>query len=58
MSAMSACLPVRCNSVNDVAYALEFGHAFCKKAGKDVRVNLDESYVSTVGGYFEYVVSP
>lgn len=51
---MALCLPVRCDSVNDVAFAVEFGEAFCKKAGVNTRVRLDDNYTSSVGGYFAY----
>ncbi|AFR97927.2 hypothetical protein C343_06081 [Cryptococcus neoformans C23] len=52
-SLMSHCLPLVCSSAPDVAYAIEYGESFCKKAGiKNVVIQLPESYLEGANGTY------
>lgn len=54
---MSQCLPLVCSSAPDVAYAIEYGESFCKRAGiKNVVIQLPISYLEGANGtYFTWV---
>ncbi|WWC86256.1 uncharacterized protein L201_001129 [Kwoniella dendrophila CBS 6074] len=58
---MSSCLPLVCDSPPDVAYAVEYGENWCKRAGVNVKLQLPESYLNSYNGsYFkseEYLAS-
>ncbi|KAL7419525.1 hypothetical protein Q5752_005436 [Cryptotrichosporon argae] len=49
---MSLCLVEQCVSAPDVAYAVEYGADFCKRAGVDITLSLPASYLATAGGAF------
>lgn len=51
-SRVSACLPTRCVSAPDTAYAVEYGKSFCKRAGVDVEFELPAWYLETPGGQY------
>ncbi|KAK4688010.1 hypothetical protein P7C73_g2112, partial [Tremellales sp. Uapishka_1] len=49
----SLCLPEVCESAPDVAYAVEYGHEFCLRAGVDAKIVLPEDYLNgTAREYF------
>jgi hypothetical protein len=53
---MPMCLMTVCKSAPDIAYAMEFGRRWCKKAGVDVTETLllSERYVTvTAKEYYE-----
>ncbi|WWC66276.1 uncharacterized protein I206_100177 [Kwoniella pini CBS 10737] len=58
---MSTCLPTVCSSAPDVAYAIEYGENFCRRAGVEVKIPLPENYANSANGsYFnsaEYLAS-
>ncbi|WWC58718.1 uncharacterized protein I303_101262 [Kwoniella dejecticola CBS 10117] len=58
---MSNCLPIVCSSAPDVAYAIEYGENFCRRAGVEVTIPLPENYANSANGsYFkseEYLAS-
>lgn len=50
---MSQCLPLVCSSAPDVAYAIEYGESFCKRAGiKNVVIQLPISYLEGANGTY------
>lgn len=53
---IGVCLVSRCISGPDVAYAVEYGVSFCKRAGVHVQFELPVSYLEQPGGqYYLYV---
>lgn len=50
---MSLCLPVKCSSAPDVAYAVEYGTSLCHRAGvEDVVISIPQSYLDGVNGSY------
>ncbi|KLT42887.1 hypothetical protein CC85DRAFT_301855 [Cutaneotrichosporon oleaginosum] len=50
---IGACLPMVCKSAPDVAYAVEYAHAWCARAGvRNVSITLPEWYMDSPGGEY------
>ena len=50
---MTQCFVQQCESAPDAAYATEFAHTICEKAGYEVEFVLPEAYMEAAKEYFE-----